>query len=262
MGVLEQERHGAALVLRLNRPEQANSLNRELRLAIGAAFTGAAADDEVRVVVLTAAGDRIFCAGMDLKEFAAQAAAARGDGGAEGSNGEEASAGVDVLIRGGFPKPVIAAVNGAAVGGGFELVLGCDLVVAAEHARFGLPEANRGLVAAGGGTALSQRIPLALALEMALTGDPIGADRARDLGLVNRVVPAGDLLGAALELAGRVARSGPLAVAATKQLMREAIGGADWGRIREVVAPVFASGDAVEGATAFAERREPVWRGR
>jgi enoyl-CoA hydratase len=165
-----------------------------------------------------------------------------------------------------YPKPLIAAVNGPAVAGGFELVLACDIVVAAEHATFGLPEVKRGLVAAGGGAILLPgRLPLAVALEFGLTGDAIDAARAYNLGLVNRVVPTDQVLETALALAEVIVANGPLAVRVTKQLMLEAAGGNDAAlrqRANELVAPVFASVDAREGATAFAEKRPPRWTGR
>ncbi|MFB4298757.1 enoyl-CoA hydratase-related protein [Actinomadura sp. NTSP31] len=189
--------------------------------------------------MLTGAGP-VFCAGMDLKAFA------------EGGD----FAGLVWFLREGVATPVVAALNGSALAGGFELVLACDLVVAAEDAALGVPEVKRGLFAAGGGTTLADRIPLALALEMGLTGDPVTAVRAREIGLVNRVVPAGRVREEALALAARIAANGPLGVAATKKLMRER----RWGDPQEV-GRVFGSADAMEGATAFAERRPPVWKG-
>ena len=162
------------------------------------------------------------------------------------------------------PKPVIAAVNGAAVGGGFELVLACDLVVAAEHARFGLPEVKRGLLAGGGGTLLGTRLPLSLALEVALSGELVDAERAAGRGLVNRVVPAADLMEATLVLAGTIAANGPIALRTTKQLVRRAVlddPKTGWGTPEELSA-VFGSDDAKEGAKAFLEKRPPNWTGR
>jgi enoyl-CoA hydratase len=163
-------------------------------------------------------------------------------------------------------KPLIAAVEGGALAGGFELVLACDLVVAGRGARFGVPEVTRSLVAAGGAALLlPQRIPRAVALELLLTGAPMAADRAAAVGLVNRVVDDGTALDAALELAGVIAANGPLAVAATKQIVQSAPAWAPdemYERQDEIVGPVFASEDAREGSTAFAERRPPVWRGR
>jgi enoyl-CoA hydratase len=162
------------------------------------------------------------------------------------------------------PKPVIAAVNGVAVGGGFELVLACDLVVAADTARFGLPEVKRGLIPGGGGTLLGTRLPLALALEIALTGEFIDAAQAASWGLVNRVVPAAELLDAALALAATVAANGPLAVALAKNLVKRAVlddPQRGWATTEEIT-KVFTSEDAKEGATAFLEKRPPRWKGR
>lgn len=255
--VVVEKRDGVSIV-RINRPHRANAMDAATAEGIGNGFLDAAADPAVRVVILTGTGEKVFCAGMDLKAFA-EARAAGVDAVDEGpGKGHRA---IEVFTRRHYPKPVIAAINGAAMGGGFELMLACDLVVAAEHARFGLPEANRGLVAGGGGTAISKRIPIAVALEMALTGEPISAARALELGLVNRVVAGDRVIDTAIELAAAMARSGPLALDATKRLLWEAMGEPDWPRITEIIGPVFASQDAIEGATAFAERRPPNWRG-
>ncbi len=161
---------------------------------------------------------------------------------------------------------MIAAVEGWAVAGGFELVLACDLVVAGRGAKLGVPEVKRSLVAAAGAALrLPQRIPRAIALEMLLTGDPVSADRAAELGLVNRVVEDGGALEAAIELAATIAANGPLAIAATKQIAVSALdwtADEGWARQGELSASVFGSEDAIEGATAFAEKRAPVWKGR
>lgn len=247
---VDVERRGPVTIVTINRPKAANSLDGPTMSGIGYAFQEAEQDAEVRAVVLTAAGDRIFCAGMDLKAFLAE-------GGLD-----VPGPGLDIFTRRVFPKPVIGAINGAAVGGGFELALACDLLVASETAKFGLPEVSRGLIAAGGGTRLAQRIPLALALELGLTGALVSADRVREIGLVNRVVPAADVLDAALELAGQIAANGPLAVSVTKKLIVEELPAGDWDGLAETVAPVFASEDAREGARAFAEKRTPNWVGR
>jgi enoyl-CoA hydratase len=174
---------------------------------------------------------------------------------------DESRPGLEVFTGRVYPKPIIAAVNGTAVAGGFELVLACDLAVVADHAKFGLPEVKRGLVAAGGGTNLPRRIPLALALELALTGETFDAARALELGLVNRVVPGDRVLDEALALAGLIARNGPLALRVTKELMLAQAQGAGRDEIGAATAGVFASADAKEGATAFAEKREPRWTG-
>lgn len=241
-------RQGAVAIVTIDRPEAANALDAETIELLGGAFTDAGADPLVRCVVLTATGDRVFCAGMDLTSFA---------------RGEIAGPGaLEVLLRRFYPKPTIAAVNGTAAGGGFELALACDLVVAAEHARFGLPEVRHGLVAGGGGTRLPRRLPLAIALELGLTGDLVDAQRALALGLVNRVVPASELLDTALALAARVCANAPLAVAITKKLMYDEIGQLDWERFAEAMAPAYHSQDAAEAARAFAEKRPPRWMGR
>jgi enoyl-CoA hydratase len=260
---LEREQRGFVQLLTLNRPQAANSLNPGLMGELGRAFDEIAHDDDTRVVVLTGAGDRVFCAGMDLKAFSEQSAEpADAPPSDEGSGGGGGGQGFN-LFQYPCPKPVIAAVNGAAVGGGFELVLACDLAVAADTARFGLPEVKRGLLAAGGGTLLGTRLPLAVALEIALTGEYIDAPRAADLGLVNRVVPADQLIESSLELAAVIAANGPLAIQTTKELTRRAVlddPKLGWARPEEI-ARVFQSDDAKEGAAAFLEKRAPNWTG-
>jgi enoyl-CoA hydratase/carnithine racemase len=247
MSLLVELRDGA-LVLTIDRPQAGNSLNAEVGSGFVTALADAASDPAVRSVIVTGAGEKIFCAGMDLKAFAA------------GEDMTMVGEGLRLLDE--FPKPVIAAVNGIAVAGGFEVMMRADLVVAAEHSRFGIPEVKRGLVAAGGGTRLPTRIPLQVALELGLTGETISASRALELGLINRVVPAADVMSAALALAALINANGPLAVQATKKLMREEVGADRADAIRQAVAHVFASEDAHEGATAFAEKRTPNWKGR
>ena len=240
MDVLLTERIGNVLVLTLNRPEVRNALNPELKDRLTQEMREADADPGIRAVVITGNGP-VFCAGMDLKAFA------------QGAD----FGGLAWLYKEGIGKPVIGALNGPALAGGFELVLACDLIVAAEEAMVGLPEVKRGLFAAGGGTTLSARIPLAVALEFGLTGEFMSAQRAREIGLFNRVVPAGDVKQEALALAAKIAENAPLSVAITKKLMRERRWGTD-----EETSAVFRSGDAMEGARAFAERRAPVWTGK
>ena len=246
MSVLAENLDGA-LVVTINRPDAGNSLNPAVGTGLSDALANAATDPSVRSVIVTGAGEKIFCAGMDLKAFSA------------GEDMTPVGEGLRLLSE--CPKPVIAAVNGIAVAGGFEVMLRADLVVAADHARFGIPEVKRGLVAAGGGTRLPTRIPLQVALEMGLTGETFGADRALELGLINRVVPGAEVLDSALGLAGLINANGPLAVQATKRLMREEVGPDNSDHVRDVTAPVFGSADAREGAMAFAEKRAPIWKG-
>ncbi|MFM9083000.1 MAG: enoyl-CoA hydratase-related protein [Actinomycetota bacterium] len=236
------------LVVTLNRPEAGNSLNGALSSALHAALTDAGDNPEVRAIILTGAGEKTFCAGMDLKAFAA---------------GEDlAKIGLGFAALRECKKPIIAAVNGHALAGGFEVVMGCDLIVSVDTARFGIPEVKRGLFAAGGGVRLPARVPLAVALEMGLTGDPIDAHRAATLGLINQVVPAADLMTAARTMAARVTANGPLAVQATKQLMLAEIGDGNGKLMGELQRTVFSSEDAKEGAIAFAQKRAPEWKGR
>src|SRR5580700_7984335 len=255
--VLVKERRGAVQVLRLNRPEARNALNPELLTAIGLAMLEAEKDPDVRAVVLTGTGDRAFCAGMDLRGFA--------EGGSGGMSGNpDAMHGFVRFTSGQIGVPIVGAANATAVAGGFELLLGCDVVVASDTAKFGLPEVKRGLFAAGGGVFISTRIPLAVALELTLTGDPIEAERAQSLGLINQVVPQDQVLEAGIALAERIAKNGPLALQATKEMVRTA--STDLEKARGLAAEwqpkVFGSEDAKEGATAFIEKRDPVWRGR
>jgi enoyl-CoA hydratase len=250
--ILERERHGRVEILRLNRPEARNAMSPELSQAIEDALDETESDREVRVVVLTGAGP-VFCAGADLKVVAA--------GG--GMNIETAKGGFGGVVKRELAKPLIAAVNGHALAGGFELVLACDLVVAADSADFGLPEAKRGLLAAAGGPfRLARLVPLATALEIVMTGDPIPAARAHELGLVNRVVPAESVVDEALALAERILENSPTAVRVVRRLVRESVGVSEdeaWELTRRLAGEVIASGDAIEGSTAFAEKRPPVW---
>jgi enoyl-CoA hydratase len=247
------ERRGAVQVVTINRPQARNALDAAVARGVAAAVDELDATDELRAGVLTGAGG-FFSAGMDLKAFL------------RGETPAIEGRGLCGITRTPPRKPLIAAVEGGALAGGFELVLACDLVVAARGARFGVPEVKRSLVAAGGAALLlPQRVPRAVAVELLLTGEPMDAERAAAVGLVNRVVDGGTALDAAVELAGVIAANGPLAVAATKEIVQSApVWGPEemWARQDQVIAPVFASEDAREGSVAFAERRPPVWRGR
>jgi enoyl-CoA hydratase/carnithine racemase len=251
-----RERRGHVEVLTINRPEARNAINGAVSRGLADAFDQLTDDPEAWVVVLTGSGDKAFSAGMDLKAFAA----------GEGDAVMNASGGFGGIARRAFPKPVIAAVNGSALAGGLEVMLSCDLVVAADHATFGIPEAKRGLIAGAGGLfRLPRRLPLSIALELALTGDPIDAARAYQLGLVNRVVPGHQLLEEALALAERIAENAPLAVRYSKSVMLRAVHADEetgWRLTDEAVGVVFSSADAMEGPVAFAEKRRPNWQGR
>jgi enoyl-CoA hydratase len=247
------ERRGFVQVITINRPEVRNALDGAAARALAAAADELDADDELRVGVLTGAGGS-FCTGMDLKGFL------RGD---KPSIEGRGFGGITITPP---RKPLIAAVEGYALAGGFELMLACDLVVAGQGSKFGVPEVKRALVAGGGAALLlPRRIPYTVAMELLLTGELIKAERAAALGLVNRLVPDGEALDGALKLAEVIAANGPLAVAVTKQIARAQ---ADWTleegwkRQTELYRPVFESADAREGATAFAEKRAPVWQGR
>jgi enoyl-CoA hydratase len=253
MAVVEIERRGTIALVTLNRPEARNAVSPEVSRTMATILDDVEVDATLRAVVLTGRGD-VFSAGADLKVVAQGNAneIARGKGGFAG------------IVTRDFPKPLIAAVNGPALAGGFEIVLSCDLVVAADTSRFGIPEVKRGLMAAAGGLIrLPKRVPLAIALELAMTGDPIDAPRALQLGLVNRVVAADHVVDEAIALAERIGENSPAAVRASRQLVREAAELTEaegWKRTIELMTPVFESGDAIEGATAFAEKRPPVWR--
>lgn len=247
------ERRASVQVITINRPAARNALDRAVAQAVAAAVDELDASDDLRVGVLTGAGGT-FSAGMDLKAFL------RGESPAIEGRG---LCGITMTPP---RKPLIGAVEGWALAGGFELLLACDLVVAARTAKFGVPEVKRSLVAAGGAALLlPRRVPYALALELLLTGEPLTADRAAAIGLVNQVVDEGQALPAATELAERIAQNGPLAVAATKAIARSSSDWTleqGWDEQNKIMRPVFDSADAKEGATAFAEKRAPVWRGR
>jgi enoyl-CoA hydratase len=239
-------------IITINRPEARNAVNEAVARGVAAAIDEFDSRRDVTSLILTGAGGT-FCAGMDLKGFLA------------GENSLAGGRGFGGITHRPPAKPVIAAVEGYALAGGFEIVLSCDLVVASEEAMFGLPEVSRGLVAGAGGLfRLPRRIPYHLAMEIALTGARVPARRLDAAGLVNRLVPAGEALAQARALAAEIGRNAPLSLAATKRIMTES---ADWpmaeafDRQDDIVRPVFTSADAMEGAAAFAEKRPPVWRG-
>jgi enoyl-CoA hydratase len=249
--VLTEASDGVA-VITINRPEARNAVNGAVARGIAAALEKFDANSDVRVLILTGAGGT-FSAGMDLKGFLA------------GDSPSFEDRGFGGIVERPPVKPIIAAVEGYALAGGFELTLACDLVVAGDEAKFGLPEVRRGLVAGAGGLLrLPKRIPYHLAMEIALSGEHFPAVRLHQAGLVNQLVPAGQALAAAKDLAARIALGGPLALAATKRVIAES---GDWPaaeafrRQGEIITPVFTSADAREGALAFAEKRPPVWRG-
>jgi enoyl-CoA hydratase len=246
------ERRDGVLLITLNRPDARNAVNKGLAEGVAAALDALDADDGLSVGVLTGAG-KGFCAGMDLKAFVA------------GESPYVEGRGFAGITQRSARKPLIAAIEGFAMAGGLEVALACDLIVAGRDARLGIPEVKRSLVAAGGALLrLPQRMPYNLAMEMALTGDPISAERAEAIGLIDRLAEPGGAVDAALELAASIAANGPLALVATKEVLRAA---RDWDQTefwteqREIVGPVFGSKDAREGATAFAEKRDPVWTG-
>jgi enoyl-CoA hydratase len=247
------EPRGRVLVITMNRPDQRNAVNAAVATGIANALDRLDADADLSIGVVTGAG-KGFCSGMDLKAFVAGERPWAGDRGFAGITQRSAA------------KPLIAAVEGFAVAGGLEVALACDLIVAARGARLGIPEVKRSLVAAGGGLLrLPRMLPRNVAMEMALTGDPMLAERGYELGLVNRLAEPGTALDTALELAEAIAQNGPLALAASKRILNESV---DWPdsefftRQTEITEPVMASEDAREGATAFAEKRAPVWKGR
>jgi enoyl-CoA hydratase len=240
------------LVVTINRPHVRNAINASVAQKIAAAMDLLDQRDDLRIGVLTGAGG-VFSSGMDLKAFL------------RGEVVKIPGRGFAGLTEGPPAKPLIAAVEGFALAGGFELALACDLIVASRLATFGLPEAKRGLVAnAGGLVRLPRQLPRRIALELVLTGEPMSAERAAGFGLINYMVEPGAALNSAVELARKVAANGPLAVSASKRVMNES---QDWlsaelfERQSKLTAPVFASADAREGATAFTEKRAPIWRG-
>jgi crotonobetainyl-CoA hydratase len=253
-----EERVGHTLVVTLNRPEALTAVNLAVTLGVGDALEHAEHDRDIWVVVLTGTG-RAFCAGADLKALAAGISIFPEDP-------VRAAWGFAGFARHYISKPVIAAVNGLALGGGTEISLAADLVVAAEQASFGLPEVRRGILAGGGGVfRLPRQIPKKLAMEFIMTGESFTARRAYELGLVNQVVPADDLMPAALRLADRICAAAPLSVQASKRIANSLIDGSlpaedqEWGQISQENANLLKAADRQEGLDAFVEKRAPRW---
>lgn len=245
------ERIGGTLLITIDRPEARNAINAAVARGVADALDTLDVDDGLRVGVLTGAGGT-FCAGMDMRAALA------------GESPEIPGRGLAGLTEAELGKPLVAAVEGAALGGGFELALACDLVVAAEDAMFGLPEVRRGLIAAGGGVLrLPRRLPFPVAMELLLTGEPVDGRHAGRWGLANRVVPAGEAVTVALELAARIGANAPLALSAVKRVVGLVDAAPDAvAAQRDLMRLLLASADAREGMTAFAERRAPQWTGR
>ncbi|TFZ02876.1 crotonase/enoyl-CoA hydratase family protein [Ramlibacter henchirensis] len=247
------ERRDGVLVMTMNRPEARNAMTQALAHEIAAALDQLEGDPALRIGILTGAGGH-FCSGMDLKAFL------------RGELPRVEGRGFGALTQAPPKKPLIAAVEGYALAGGFEMVLSCDLIVASREARFGLPEVKRGLAATAGGLMrLPRRIPYHVAMQYVLTGDMLPADRAERLGLVNELVEPGKALEAALDLGTKLLANGPLALVAAKRVVSES---RDWPdsemfeRQKAYTAAVFESEDAKEGARAFTEKRPPIWRAR
>ncbi len=246
-------RDNGVMTITMNRPQAKNAMNKNMSEHIAAALDELDASNDLRVAILTGAGGT-FCSGMDLKGFLA------------GETPSVKGRGFGGVTEKPPVKPLIAAIEGYALAGGFELAITCDMIVAASSSKFGIPEVKRGLVAGAGGLIrLPDQINTRLAMELALTGDFVSAQRAYDIGLINQVVDEGKALEAALELAHRIAANGPLAVAASKKIISEYASwahGERWTRQGEIMGPVFTSSDAREGAAAFAEKRAPNWQGK
>jgi crotonobetainyl-CoA hydratase len=255
------EQRGRILIATINRPDARNAVNQDVADGLGRALDRADRDDAVWAFVVTGAGDRAFCAGADLK--------APPGGARPAADPAVAAWGFGGYVRHFISKPTIAAVNGFAMGGGLEIALASDLIVAADTATFGLPEVRRGILAAAGGAfRLPAQVPPKIAMEMMLTGEPVSAARAQELGLVNRVVPRAAVVAAAVELAEAICANAPLSVRATKRIARSIVDGqvpaedGRWEHTRAEMAAVSQSADAAEGRRAFAQKRPANWQGR
>lgn len=252
---------GPVTIITINRPEARNAINRAVSDGVAEALRAAEADDAIRAVVITGAGGS-FCAGADLKEVMQ-------GGQLFATEGPNAGWGLAGATERTISKPVIAAVEGGAFGGGFEVALASDIVIADPGARFGLPEVKVGLIAAAGGVIrLTRLMPEKVALDLLLTGDPINAPQAHRYGIVSRLSAPGEVLVEAVALGKKIAQNAPFSVIATKKLARDLIDGEDrplqeaWDRTRELFAETVSREDAIEGASAFAERRAPRWTGK
>lgn len=250
------------LTVTINRPEARNAVNAAVHTGLGRALELARGDPDIRVVIVTGAGEKAFCAGADLK------AMARGES-SWPDDPEQKRWGWAGFVRHPICKPIIAAVNGAALGGGTELALAADILIAADHAEFGLPEVKRGIIAAAGGAfRLMEQLPPKIAMELLMTGASLSAQRAQEIGFANRVVPLSELMATARAIASTIAGNAPLAVQASKRIAMGIAGGTIaseidyWAANKREAAAVMISADAREGARAFAEKRQPEWQGR
>ncbi|MFV8050140.1 crotonase/enoyl-CoA hydratase family protein [Mycobacterium sp. 48b] len=254
------EKRGNVLLITINRPEARNAINASVSIAVGDALEQAQNDPEIRAVVLTGSGDKSFCAGADLK------AISRGENLFHPDHPEYGFAG---YVSHFIDKPTIAAVNGTALGGGTELALASDLIVAEENAKFGLPEVKRGLIAGAGGVfRIAEQLPRKVANELLFTGEPMSSADALRWGLINQVVPDGTVVDAALKLAERITGNAPLAVQASKRVAYGVDEGvvtgdkAGWKRTNREFSTLLQTEDAKEGPLAFAQKREPVWKAK